>query len=217
MSKNENENETESGDIAARWTPIDGVHPWPGNPRVNAGAVAKLAESIIRWGFGAPIIARAANGEIAAGHTRHKAAKRLKGMYAKTPEDERSRWHADAVRVAARGEVPVRMVELSETEAHAYALADNKLGEFAEWDNGALVDALAGFDLATISAAGWDTDDLQRLLGELAPEPEAPEPKLGSDDVATEFQVLITCNDESHQRELIELCQLEGWKFRALV
>lgn len=54
--------------------------------------------------------------------------------------------------------------------AHLFALADNRLGEIAEWDDEALSELLAemkakGADLAT---AGFTDDDLARLLAETA-------------------------------------------------
>ncbi len=63
---------------AAEWVAIDALRPWKDNPRKNDGEpVRKVAESIQRFGFGAPILARRENGEIIAGHTRWKAAKKL--------------------------------------------------------------------------------------------------------------------------------------------
>jgi DNA modification methylase len=60
------------------------------------------------------------------------------------------------------------------TTARAFALADNRTGELATWDEGQLVESLLGletdeFDLA---ALGWSPDDLTKLLGG-EPEPDA--------------------------------------------
>jgi len=49
------------------------LRQWVKNPRKNNAAVRKVAESIKRFGFGAPIVANR-GGEIIAGHTRLKAA-----------------------------------------------------------------------------------------------------------------------------------------------
>jgi ParB-like chromosome segregation protein Spo0J len=215
--------------VAATWEPIDSVTPWAGNPRVNSGAVARIAASIIRWGWGAPLVARAANRELAAGHTRHKAARKLRAMYRAAPDTDRgdgitpkSAWHVDAIRTATDGVVPVRFLELSESEAHAYALADNKLGEISAWDPEALVREMGAFDLDTVATMGWTQDDLQKLLGDLAPDATGDDERPGKganevDKVATRFELVITCTSEKHQRELIEWAQEQGLTFRALV
>src|SRR5947207_13225835 len=104
---------------AARWVPIDSLRAWEKNPRHNEPAVARVAESIQRFGFGAPIVARKADSTIIAGHTRLLAAKQL-----------------------GFAQVPVRFLDLTETEAKQLSLADNKLSELAAWDDELLADVL---------------------------------------------------------------------------
>jgi len=96
----------------AEWVKIDDLKPWDDNPRNNQHAIEKVAQSIKRFGFGAPIIARKEDGEVIAGHTRLEAAKLLNLK-----------------------EIPVRFLDLDPVDAHLLALADNKLGEVAEWDD----------------------------------------------------------------------------------
>jgi hypothetical protein len=59
---------------AAEYVPVEALRPWVKNPRRNDPAVAAVTDSIKRFGFGAPILARRENGEVIAGHTRLKAA-----------------------------------------------------------------------------------------------------------------------------------------------
>ena len=81
------------------------------NPRKNDEAVGPVAESIKEFGFKSPIIVDKDN-VIVAGHTRYKAAKRLKLK-----------------------EVPCIVADdLTEEQIRAFRLADNKVGEIAEWD-----------------------------------------------------------------------------------
>ena len=81
------------------------------NPRKNDEAVGPVAESIKEFGFKCPIILDK-NNVIVAGHTRYKAAKRLKLK-----------------------EVPCIVADdLTEEQIKAFRLADNKVGEIAEWD-----------------------------------------------------------------------------------
>lgn len=81
------------------------------NPRKNDEAVGPVAESIKEFGFKCPIILDK-NNVIIAGHTRYKAAKQLKLK-----------------------EVPCIVADdLTEEQIRAFRLADNKVGEIAEWD-----------------------------------------------------------------------------------
>lgn len=145
---------------AAVWVPRSALHAWAENPRKNDGEpVKKVMESIKRFGFAAPIVART-NGEVIAGHTRLKAAEAL-GL----------------------DRVPVRYMDLDPAEAHLLALADNKLNEEAEWDASMVASILSDFSLDDAALAGWDSDDLEKLANELganAPreveEDEVPEP-----------------------------------------
>lgn len=130
---------------AAVYVAVASLRPWVKNPRKNDAAVSAVADSIKRFGFGAPLLARRDNGEIIAGHTRLKAALKM-GL----------------------AEVPVRYLDLNESEAHALALADNKVGELADWDAGTLTGLLtemrdSGSDM---SGMGWTSDELASLLAE---------------------------------------------------
>jgi ParB-like chromosome segregation protein Spo0J len=146
-------------DVAAEMVDPATLKAWPQNPRKNDGEpVEKVADSIKRFGFAAPIVARRETREIIAGHTRWKAAQKLK--------------------LTA---VPVRFLDLSEREAHLLALADNRLGELAEWDTPELHALLASYDLGDQMIAGWSEKDLRELeraaRGDAEnPDDDAPEP-----------------------------------------
>ena len=56
---------------------ITDIHPYANNPRKNDQAVDAVASSIREFGFKVPVVIDK-NGEIIAGHTRYKAAKKLK-------------------------------------------------------------------------------------------------------------------------------------------
>lgn len=150
---------------AAEWVPIEAVRPWADNPRKNEGEpVRKVAESIKRFGFGAPILARAENKEIIAGHTRWLAAKEL-GL----------------------DRVPVRFMDLDPADAKLLALADNRIAEEASWDDEKLAQILAELraqDVALV-AFGFDDEEIERLVSKAIPLPdeiEAPEPQVSKAD-----------------------------------
>ena len=128
---------------AAEWVPLDKLTPWAANPRRNDHAVEQVAASIDRFGFASPIIARP-SGEVIAGHTRLKAAQHL-GL----------------------DSVPVRYLDLTDTEARALAIADNRLGELAEWDDERLAEVMRSIqaDGGDLGDLGWDDEALAEALG----------------------------------------------------
>ena len=109
---------TESGNMengkaeaAAVWVPTAELKAWQENPRKNDHAVPAVMDSIKRFGFASPIIARPC-GEVIAGHTRLKAALELR-----------------------LDRVPVRYMDLDPADAKLLALADNRSSELADWDD----------------------------------------------------------------------------------
>lgn len=142
-----------AGEAAAVWVHPDKLQPWAANPRRNDHAVGPVAASIREFGFGAPIVARSANGEIIKGHTRWKAAQQL-GL-------ER---------------VPVRYLDISEAKAHRLARADNKLGELSEWDDSLLAEQLAELESDELLLEGWGPDEVGDLLAQINGEDGEAEP-----------------------------------------
>lgn len=128
------------------------------NPRKNDNAVDMVASSIKTYGFRSAIVVDEKM-EILAGHTRYKAAKKLKLK-----------------------KVPVHIAEgLTEAEKVGYRIADNKIAEIAEWDMELLENEMhflqeLDFDL---SLTGFDDDELEALLFEetegLTDEDEVPD------------------------------------------
>lgn len=141
------------GEVAAEWVDIDSLKVWDENPRNNDEAIAPTMESIRRFGFAAPIVARRADREIIAGHTRHEAARRL-GLR----------------------KVPVRFVDLDESEAHLLAIGDNKLGEIADWNTAEVLSILRDYSPDACDVAGFDQAEIERLSADLAREVDPPEP-----------------------------------------
>ncbi len=97
--------------ISIIYKKIDELKPYKNNPRKNDKAVKAVADSIKEFGFKVPIILDS-NMEIIAGHTRLKAAIKLKYK-----------------------EVPCIIADdLTPDQVRAFRLVDNKVGELAEWD-----------------------------------------------------------------------------------
>lgn len=116
------------------------IHPYPGNPRKNDGAVDAVAESIRQCGYVAPIIVDE-NGVILAGHTRYKALQRL-----------------------GRSEAEVIVKDgLTEEQKKKYRLLDNKTGELATWDLELLSDELEGLDFGSLELE-WKIEEKQEEI-----------------------------------------------------
>lgn len=111
--------------------------PYENNPRKNDEAVDAVAASISEFGWKVPVVIDTDN-VVVAGHTRLKAAKKL-GI-----ED-----------------IPCIVADdLSEEQVKAFRLADNKVGEIAEWDFSQLEDELSNIDM-NMSVFGFGgMDDL---------------------------------------------------------
>jgi len=116
------------------------IRPYEQNPRVNDQAVDAVVASIRQFGFRQPIVVDA-EGVIAVGHVRYKAAVKM-GLE----------------------EVPVHVArDLTPDQARAYRIADNKTGELADWDL-----ELLPIELAELQGAGLDLGLLGFSAEELA-------------------------------------------------
>ncbi len=113
--------------------PLTDIRPSENTPRKNDGAVDSVAASIERFGFLVPLVIDQGH-EIVAGHTRYKAAQKLRLK-----------------------SVPCVIAdELTEDQSRAFRLADNKVAELAEWDAELLAVELA--DIAMdMTAFGFDS------------------------------------------------------------
>ena len=90
---------------------IDDIKPYPGNPRRNNKSAKIVAESIARYGYINPIVVTDAF-MILAGHTRLKALKMLNYQ-----------------------NVDVLVIKgLSEEQIHGFMIADNRVGEYSQWN-----------------------------------------------------------------------------------
>ena len=108
------------------------IQPYEKNPRKNDAAVQYVEASIREFGFRIPIIIDK-NGVIVCGHTRYKAARKMK--LEKVPCI-----YAD---------------DLTEEQIRAFRIADNKTGEAASWDWSILPEELKGIKTIDMTAFGF--------------------------------------------------------------
>lgn len=158
--------------------------PYEKNPRKNDKSVDKVANSIKEFGFKVPIVVDK-NNIIVCGHTRYKAAKKLKLAV-----------------------VPCVVADdLTEEQIKAYRLADNKVGEDSEWDidllQGELDDIIDidmadfGFDLTEAENKVVEDDDFEMSV------PEEPKSKLG--DIYQLGRHRLMCGDSTNIENVKQL------------
>ena len=161
---------------------IDELKPYKNNPRKNDKAVKAVADSIKEFGFKVPIILDS-NMEIIAGHTRLKAAKRLKYK-----------------------EVPCIIADdLTPDQVRAFRLVDNKVGEFAEWDIDLLNIELSEIELDLTpfefkiekTLNDIEEDDYEVVI------PDEPKSKKG--DIYILGNHRLMCGDSTNKDDMIKL------------
>jgi ParB-like chromosome segregation protein Spo0J len=178
---------------AAEYVTLDRLTPWPKNPDPPSPKdVRTIARSIKRFGFGEPILARLANGEIIAGHARYLASRRLK-----------------------LETVPVRWMDLSEDEAHVLALADNKIAanRKRDWDGEqieGILDDLESKNVNLANGTGFTEEEIDSIL-----EDEEATDALTAEEVAvdvfdTTFTLHVTGPTRLHPDVLEALQRISG-------
>ena len=171
---------------------IKDIHPYEKNPRINDNAVEAVANSIKEFGFKQPIVVDG-NMEIIAGHTRWKAAKKLK---LKT--------------------VPVLVADdLTEEQVRAYRIADNSTGELATWDYDLLMPEIADldFDMSMFGLELTDTEAVSEPLEVVEDdyvEPEHLEPVVKRGEVYRLGGHFLMCGDSSIPEDLRKLMAQGG-------
>ena len=182
--------------IASNWIEIDTIRPWEQNPRMNDHAVDDIARSIQEFGFLNPIIVQKTSNKIIAGHTRYKASLKL-GLTT----------------------VPVVFADLDDTKAKAYAIADNKLGELATWDDTVLIGLLGELkdENYELEILGFDELELEDLfnddnISDLMVDDDFDEDEI---EFTGEGVVIKVQVKEGDQDEIIELIKeaIDGFEY----
>lgn len=134
-----------SPDLQPLLVPVNEVRPWPGNPR--QGDIGAISESLARFGQTKPIAVQLSSGHIVAGN---------------------HAWHA----AVALGwtHIAVAKSALTDRDAKAYLIADNRTEELGTYDYqtlGSLLSEMAREE--NLTGTGYDTDDVDALLRSLEP------------------------------------------------
>ena len=115
---------------------VEALKPYENNPRDNRRAVDLVAGSIDNYGFLQPVVISPDN-VIIVGHTRLEAAKKL-GLK----------------------QIPVVVAdELTEEQADAYRIIDNKVGELSYWNIDLLNEELKHLSKEQAATAGFQIEE----------------------------------------------------------
>lgn len=169
---------------------IEKLIPYINNAKKHDDSqVTKIASSIREFGFVNPVLIDK-DYNIIAGHGRVLAAKKL-GL----------------------ATVPALYVEgLTDTQRKAYILADNRLGELAEWDM-----ELVGLELAELGDAGFDIDltGFDLSIDDNSAEEEAPAADTEF-NYKEQYGVIVMCKDEAEQEKIYNRLTGEGFECKVV-
>lgn len=147
---------------------IGKIIPYHNNPRKNEDAIDAVAASIEEFGFQQPIVVDK-DMVIIVGHTRYAAAKEL-GL----------------------ATVPVVVAKnLSEEQARAYRLADNKTNELAKWDEDLFVEEIGAIEEIDMSLFGFGSIDLDEAESEIESLDNIVEDDFDIDEVEPDHNVQL--------------------------
>lgn len=165
--------------------PLKNLKPYENNPRKNDDAVKYVAESIKEFGFKVPIVIDK-NNVIVAGHTRYKAAKKLK-----------------------MSEVPCIIADdLTDEQIKAFRLADNKVAEKAEWDFDLLnaeLDDIIDLDMELFGFEDALQDDAEEAVEDEFEVELPPEPKSKLGDIYQLGNNRLMCGDSTVLKDVEKL------------
>lgn len=210
---------------AAEWVHVSAWAPHTKNPRVHREEVLNLARTILRTAWGAPVVAQWRDSGRHRGIAGHGRILALTEILAGVEVDGELRGGPGFVLDGAPGPgfVPMRIVRVSDATADAMVLADNAR-RLQGTDDPALLVAMAsqfGPNAEVMRDLGFDAASLDRLValagdGVLAGGARNDGdtgPQLGG----LQYRVIVECDGEAQQSELLERFEAEGLRCKPLI
>lgn len=169
---------------------IDTIQPHPEN--YNKHDLAKIKDSLTRNGQYRPIVVQQSTGHILAGNGTYAAARALGWTH-----------------------IARTLVDVDEDAARRILLVDN-FAATDEYDTEAVVKVLEelGGDL---SGTGIEQAEFEKMLASLDGGNADEDGGDDSDSLSEGFHILVTCEDESQQSELLARFLDEGLECKAMV
>lgn len=170
--------------------------------------IGEINTSVKRFGFLERVIINEVTGHILSGHGRIETLRKMKVQGSLPPQNvkvEQEFWL-----------VPCDYVSLAEAEEEAAAIALNRLVENGGWHEDLLTNILS--DLAAkgpenLEGIGFDTDDLDKMLGEDVTFEDAGI----EEEIEDQWAVIVTCESEEQQIEVMDLLSDKGYEIKALI
>jgi hypothetical protein len=106
-------------------------------------------------------------------------------------------------------EIAATFVDCDDEQAARIVVVDNRLNDRARYDQGLLATLLQGLD--TLDGTGYDDGDLAKLLADDGGGNTAPQM------ADLEYRLIVACNSEDHQAELLRRFEEEGLQVKALI
>ena len=151
---------------------VNDLQMYDNNPRKNSDAVKYVVNSIQQFGFKNPIIIDK-NNMIVCGHTRYKAARRLK-----------------------MAKVPCIMADdLTDDQIRAFRLADNKVAEMSTWDYERLEQ-----EFALIDPLEFDIADFG-FFPNFEPDEDEDEADIDVSTSEKSYSLVIDCESKAEQKD----------------
>lgn len=176
------------------------------------GDIGAITQSLLRFGYNGALRVWKDNTVIAGNHTL-LALQGIKASGLPAPrnvEEDRGAWWVAVIDCSW----------MTQVEAQAYAVADNRTSALATDDDQRLAELLteiASEDARLLDATGYDGDDLDNLLRGLANE-ELEQANIETGMIGgLLYKVIVECKSELQQTELLERFESEGLKCQALI
>lgn len=154
---------------------LDELVRLPRNPKLHD--LGEIHQAYDEFGFLERVVINDVTGRMIAGHGRVDALQQRKASGAEPPGN-----------VGVAGDdmwlVPADHVDVPEEKEEAAALALNKIGELGGWDEVVLASVLADITAqggVSLAGTGFDEDDLDGILRDLAPAPFVEDGRGGGD------------------------------------
>jgi ParB-like chromosome segregation protein Spo0J len=175
--------------------PLSELHVDPDNSRAHGQKnMTSIMGSLRRYGQVERLVVRRANMVIIGGNGRYEAMKALGWTKAK-----------------------VQLVDIDEKEAAGLSIALNRTGELAEWDTAKLRETIIMLqeDAYPLEDIGFDQEDIDRMMASVDAASSSGEDE--TKKITENFMILVTCEDEGQQADLLERFAHEGINCKALV
>lgn len=173
---------------------MSSLHKDPKNVRLHGNRnIDAIKQSLTKFGQTKPIVVLKESGRIIAGNGTYEAAEEIG-------------WT----------EISCIFVDMTDEEGTAYAIADNRTAEIAQWDSEKLpllLEEIANYDdKELIASIGYTDAELKRILLD---EDDFDCSAQMSDDVI--YRIMVTVSDSDEQATLFEQLEKEGYSCQLMM